>query len=415
MATDPTLSARERRLIEAVASPVLVIAAGNDAVILAANPAARRLLGERAAARRRLAEALGPDAAAALARAIGAMALNGAGAGVTLDCGAAGAIRFELARDPKDPGLVVATLRPEGAPPTGAADERAELRAVLESLPVGVELYDRDFNALFYNSASDALFDYAGVAIAHHDHWWRLAFPDAEARRSARQDWRRTVAAARADPSRAHMAEWTVRTRDGGDRVIQFFYRFLGERYALVLWDVTEQRRLEAELRSAARTDALTGAANRRRFGERLAHDVAAARAGGGPLALIVLDIDHFKAINDRFGHAVGDDALKAVADRAARALRRDDMLARVGGEEFAALLPQAGRAEAKTVAERLHAAVAGTPIVAGAVTLGVTVSLGVALLRDSDGAPDDLFARADAALYAAKASGRNRVVFEER
>ncbi|MFD1704413.1 diguanylate cyclase [Methylopila henanensis] len=413
MATDPTLSARERRLIEAIASPVIVIAAGNDAVILAANPAARRLLGERTAARRRLAAALGPDAAAALARTIGAMALNGAGAGVTLDCGAAGAVRFELARDPKDPGLVVATLRPEAAA-AGAADERAEMRAVLESLPVGVELYDRDFNALFYNSASDALFDYAGVAIAHHDHWWRLAFPDAEARRSARGEWRRTVAAARADPSRAHMAEWTVRTRDGGDRVIQFFYRFLGERYALVLWDVTEQRRLEAELRSAARTDALTGAANRRRFVERLAHDVAAARAGGGPLALIVLDIDHFKAINDRFGHAAGDDALRAVAERAARALRRDDMLARVGGEEFAALLPRAGRAEAQAVAERLHAAVAGAPIVAGAVTLGVTVSLGVALLRDDDRAPDDLFARADAALYAAKASGRNRVVFEE-
>ncbi|WP_020186419.1 sensor domain-containing diguanylate cyclase [Methylopila sp. 73B] len=411
-ATRRALSIRERRLLDALASPVLVVTGDDVPVLIAMNPAARRLLGRSSAGRPTLERAIGAEAAAALAKAIASMAQGGPGPSVTVACGAAGMIRFDLGRDPRDPGLVMIALR--GATDAlSAIDELAQMRSVLESLPVGVEIYDRDFNALFYNGASDALFDYEGAAVLSHGAWWRHAFPDPALRRAAREDWRRTIAAAKADPSRAHMREWTVRARDGDTRTVQFYYRFLGDRFTLVLWDVTEQRRMESELRAAARTDALTGVANRRRFAERLAHDIATARSRGEPLALIALDIDHFKAINDRFGHAVGDEVLKAVAKRAAGALRHDDMIARVGGEEFAALLPRATGDEAKLVADRLHRAIVSLPIALEGLTLGVTISLGGALLRAEDAAPETLTARADAALYAAKARGRNRVAFE--
>jgi two-component system cell cycle response regulator len=124
------------------------------------------------------------------------------------------------------------------------------------------------------------------------------------------------------------------------------------------------------------------------------------------------VDLDHFKAVNDRLGHAAGDAVLAAVAGRLAGALRDGDLLARVGGEEFAALLPGAGLAEVLDVAERLRLRVAEAPVVVrGGDALPVTVSIGCAVLVGADGEAIALLARADEKLYAAKAAGRNRVV----
>jgi diguanylate cyclase (GGDEF)-like protein len=167
-------------------------------------------------------------------------------------------------------------------------------------------------------------------------------------------------------------------------------------------------RHLE-DLARLAREDALTRLPNRRAFDEALAREVARADRSGAPLAAIVVDVDHFKRVNDAHGHAVGDAVLAAVAARAASALRAGDLLARIGGEEFAALLPGADLAAAAEAAERIRIAVRGTPIAAGAEALGVTVSLGCAA-REPGVAGSDLLARADARLYAAKAAGRDRV-----
>ncbi len=164
-------------------------------------------------------------------------------------------------------------------------------------------------------------------------------------------------------------------------------------------------------LAELARRDPLTGLANRRAFEEALRREVARARRGGEPLAVAALDVDHFKRVNDAHGHAAGDAVLAAVAARAAGALRAGDLLARVGGEEFAALLPGAGLAAAAEVAERIRAALAAAPVEAGGRPLRVTASLGCAALlpEDADGAA--LLARADARLYDAKRAGRDRVV----
>jgi two-component system cell cycle response regulator len=164
-----------------------------------------------------------------------------------------------------------------------------------------------------------------------------------------------------------------------------------------------------AGLAEASRRDALTGLPNRRAFDEELAREVARAGRTGAPLALVVLDVDRFKAVNDGHGHPAGDAVLREVAARAAAAVRRGDLAARIGGEEFALLLPGADLAGAAELAGRVRAAVAGAPVPAGAGALAVTVSLGCAALAPGEPA-EALLARADARLYEAKRTGRDRV-----
>ncbi len=167
-----------------------------------------------------------------------------------------------------------------------------------------------------------------------------------------------------------------------------------------------------AALADLARRDALTGLANRRAFEESLQREVARARRSGGALAVVALDIDHFKRVNDTHGHAAGDVVLAEVAARAQRALRAEDLLARVGGEELAALLPGATLAAAAEVAERIRHAVCDAAIPVGTTAVDLTVSLGCASLNAEEREAAPLLARADARLYDAKRAGRNRVVW---
>lgn len=167
-----------------------------------------------------------------------------------------------------------------------------------------------------------------------------------------------------------------------------------------------------AALADLARRDALTGLANRRAFEEALQREVARARRTGDALAVVALDIDHFKRVNDTHGHAAGDVALAEVAQRAQRALRAEDLLARIGGEELAALLPGATLASAAEVAERIRRAVCDAGITVADAVIDLTVSLGCATLHAEEREAAALLARADARLYDAKRGGRNRVVW---
>lgn len=169
---------------------------------------------------------------------------------------------------------------------------------------------------------------------------------------------------------------------------------------------------IEAELAALSRTDPLTGLANRRRFEEAFARDFDVARRNGRPLALLIVDVDHFKRHNDRHGHAAGDEILRGLAARlAASVYRPGDTVARVGGEEFAVLLPDTDARGASRIAERIHAEIAR--LAAGPVGPGgVTVSIGLAERdRDEPGGSscEELYRLADAALYEAKAGGRNQ------
>lgn len=177
--------------------------------------------------------------------------------------------------------------------------------------------------------------------------------------------------------------------------------------------DITEQKLAEAHLRRQAAIDGLTGIANRRAFDETLERECRRAARAMEPMALLLVDVDHFKAFNDHYGHQAGDECLRAVALALAAAVQRPgDLPARYGGEEFAVILPDTELDGAAAMAERLRAAILALAIPHAGNSAGpvVSISVGAAALFPPMASPAELVARADHALYDAKHHGRNRV-----
>jgi len=184
----------------------------------------------------------------------------------------------------------------------------------------------------------------------------------------------------------------------------------------VIVVDTTENSELLFRLARLATTDELTGAANRRHFFELAGRELARAQRSSSPLSFAMFDLDHFKQVNDTYGHAAGDRALVAVCDVCRGMLRASDLLCRYGGEEFIIIFPDAAPAAAAEVAERLRKRIAEQEIVAGTARFRVTVSFGI---DGTGGAPreslEQYLKRIDDAMYAAKEQGRNRVVQAER
>ncbi len=164
-------------------------------------------------------------------------------------------------------------------------------------------------------------------------------------------------------------------------------------------------------LERLAAVDPLTDAYNRRFGLARLREEFSRAVRAENPLGVLMLDLDHFKAVNDTYGHLVGDRVLRAVARACRRVVREGDVLVRYGGEEFLVLLPGAGAEDLAEVGERLRRAIAETSVMDGEQRISITVSVGGAIYRDTSDSPDSLVALADQALYEAKEAGRDRLV----
>jgi two-component system cell cycle response regulator len=199
--------------------------------------------------------------------------------------------------------------------------------------------------------------------------------------------------------------DYLLRPVDRNEMLARVRTQVRGKRYA---------ERLRSNVQAAielAVVDPLTGLNNRRYLQSRVAALLEQAAQRGRPLASMILDIDHFKAVNDAYGHDAGDEVLKIFAARVKRALRGVDLMCRFGGEEFVVVMPDTKLSVAKVIGERLRATVAASPflIEKGARAIAVTVSIGIA---DSlaDDTPDALFRRSDRALYQSKTAGRNRV-----
>ena len=173
--------------------------------------------------------------------------------------------------------------------------------------------------------------------------------------------------------------------------------------------DVTERARLEERLNDLATRDPLTGALNRRAFLERAESALERCSRDGAPLSFVIVDLDHFKNVNDTWGHAAGDEVLKTLAETCRSVLRLADAFGRFGGEEFVALLPDADADDAADIAERLRRLTEESEIATPEGVIRVTLSAGYTTALPGD-TPDDLVRRADAALYESKRSGRNRV-----
>lgn len=188
--------------------------------------------------------------------------------------------------------------------------------------------------------------------------------------------------------------------------------RLSGSVHIKFSWQNEVEEAVQRSLYNKAVRDGLTGLHNKRYFSDRFEQELTYALRNGRALSLVVFDLDHFKRINDTFGHDAGDEVLRRVASRIGACIRREDVLARFGGEEFVLLLRETEQTRAIEVAERIVGAVRRRPVRFGNQRIPITVSAGVALSSERNVACcADLFSRADRRLYAAKHAGRDRVV----
>ena len=215
------------------------------------------------------------------------------------------------------------------------------------------------------------------------------------------ESWRGEVLLQSKDNS-LHWADYSVSPVIGDNGAITHF--------VLIMDEISDRKKLEAELRHLATVDPLTGLLNRRAFFSRAEQELERARQHQAAFSVAMLDVDHFKSINDRYGHQAGDKVLRTLSDTCMRALRDRDIMGRLGGEEFALVLPETSLEQALMAMERLraHVGAARIPIVEAAVS--VSVSIGVATLSPAEADIDAVLNRADQALYRAKLDGRNCV-----
>lgn len=210
--------------------------------------------------------------------------------------------------------------------------------------------------------------------------------------------------------------ESRVRYADGSYRDVMFHKSVFYDPNSKVdgisgtMLDISERKQLEKQLEIAAATDFLTGISNLRTFYELAGQEFRRFVRNGGDLTLIVIDLDHFKEINDSLGHAAGDDALRAFVAVVRDNLRDQDIFARAGGDEFRIVLPGTHLAGAQQVAERIRTAVGQLSVTSSRGTTGLSISAGICSCLPADESLDDVVSRADAELYKAKAAGRNRI-----
>lgn len=299
------------------------------------------------------------------------------------------------------------------APPAGSvalAGWQDNVMDILNWFPFGFEISDNNDEIQFANAHCRELFGREQHELESVEDWWRLSYPDPEYRHYARTKWDTEIAAARSENRDMTPFDLEVATAGGGFRTIQFRHRTIGGFNINLFVDVTRERAYQRELKTLAETDPLTGVMNRRSFFEEALPLFE--RQASSPVALLMLDIDHFKHVNDAYGHGSGDLVLQEFTRRCARVLPKGARLARFGGEEFAVLLPDATCVAARDVAENLRACIEAAPFRIPPAELPVSVSIGGTCRLQAD-TLDTVISRADKALYEAKRQGRNRVIVD--
>lgn len=298
-----------------------------------------------------------------------------------------------------------------------AIEAAASLRLSAERLQLateasGVGVWDYDFvnGKLIWDDSMYALYGVSRTTSLAYEIWHDAVLPEdmpgAEAALKATLE--------KGDP---YDINFRIRRGDGIVRVIharaRVYYEAAGKPVRMVGTneDITERMELQNKLERQAHQDYLTDLFNRRYFMEQGQIELSRAQRYGNALSLFMIDVDHFKSINDTRGHKTGDVVLQRMSDILRETLRTVDIIGRIGGEEFAVLLPETDLQSATDVADRLRERVAGTPVVSeDGPSLHFTISIGVSTLKDKNTNLDILLMQADNALYQAKESGRNKV-----
>lgn len=288
------------------------------------------------------------------------------------------------------------------------------LRHLMQEMPVGLCMINATGAIYFRNRRFQELFGYPEADVTTLEQWWLKAYPEPVYRAKVMQAWNAARAQAAGSGGYLPDREYRVTAQDGTLRTIVIGGLSFGDHFMATFVDRTEQQAQSELLRKLAYVDGLTGLANRRKFDQALQAEWRRCRRSGRPLALVMLDIDHFKQFNDLYGHQQGDECLRTVAAVLRKGFGRShDLVARYGGEEFVCLMPECDLDGARAKAQALCRAVQEKGIAhqGSRVASVVTVSAGVACqVPDGDTTPEALLARADANLYRAKGAGRNRV-----
>ncbi|MEX0872436.1 MAG: diguanylate cyclase [Aquisalimonadaceae bacterium] len=293
--------------------------------------------------------------------------------------------------------------------------ERAFYRTLIEEMLDGLCLIDADGRCIFESPSNVAIHGWSSDVILGTQVLETLVHPDEQA--VVRGIWQRMLNS----PEGRERLITRIRHRSGRWIIIEAQSRNcldIPEIRAVVTYfrDVTELKHLETELRRLATTDSLTMLPNRRHFLERARQEQHRSARNGTSLSVLLMDIDFFKRINDTHGHAAGDRVLVCLAGLLQSKMRDQDVVGRIGGEEFAILLPDTNSLGALMLAERLRVALESYRVAGAAKRpLQITASFGVACLRAGEGTIDRLLRQADEALYRAKETGRNRVCVAER
>jgi diguanylate cyclase (GGDEF)-like protein len=292
------------------------------------------------------------------------------------------------------------------------SDWTSVLMSALDEIRYGIVLLDNNFEARFINRAYYGMFALKPPSPGKTYHLSDLI---AHASSAGVYD---TGGQAMDDYIRERLAlihngtQSAMHLKVSFGRILNFESKILPDGGRMLTFDdITDLVQTTDKLRVLATVDDLTKVLNRRHFLDSLKTEFSRAQRHNRPLAVLMIDADDFKQINDRHGHSAGDDVLRAMAERCRGAVREGDIVGRVGGEEFAVALTDTDMTGAIETAERLCREVAAEPFAVGGDKLHLTVSVGVAARRALDSDPGDLLRFADRALYAAKANGRNCVV----
>jgi len=284
-------------------------------------------------------------------------------------------------------------------------------RAIVESVGDLVAVLDVNGRRIYNNPSYRSLFRdkdiREGSSSFHEIH------PDDRER--IKNVFRKTV-----ETGIGQCAEFRFVLRDGSVRHMESDGRPIRDaegkvsKIVVVSRDITEQKRLEADLREMAATDILTGLPNRRHFLAQLDQEIArVTRIEEHKASVLMIDVDHFKRVNDNHGHTTGDHVLRHISGLMRQTLRRVDTLGRIGGEEFAVILPGAELSAAQGFAERVRKKIADSPALYDNQPIPLAISVGVTEISPGDASADKVLMRADRALYRAKEGGRNQVVVE--
>ncbi len=282
--------------------------------------------------------------------------------------------------------------------------ERETFFSILQKEPYGALLINTDETFLYVNPEFTAITGYTIKDVPNGREWFRNAFPDPEYRHKIIATWKEDIT-----PRKAVDRVWSVLCKDGEVKEIEFKLTFLDDgRIIVMLSDVTERKRTEEELAYKATHDLLTGLPNRMLFKDRFSVAMAQAQRVHKKLAVIFLDLDRFKEVNDTLGHDVGDRLLYAVGTRLTDLLRKTDTVARLGGDEFLLLLANIDQVEDVITISQTVQDVLRQPFIADGHEVFITASIGIAIYPDDGADVDTLVSRADKAMYDSKQRGHD-------